>query len=229
MGKGSRPHRTTGQKRPKARRPLGAALPSSRAGRPRLAGERYANGRLKPVGPNAVVLARRRALLGDPAARGKALAAAENALDLMLARGWLSKDEHQAAQAYGQLHRRAQMGLPGMKTSNPERVGEGRGMGGPGPVDPAALLRLSQIWKSLAARPAARGLLVELCVLKAWPAFVIEAVAGDPKAMSGRARKDLAAALTVVQAVLSRPAPRGVLAQAKEVAAFVDWLRGPAG
>ncbi|MGH6970341.1 MAG: hypothetical protein ACREEQ_01910, partial [Caulobacteraceae bacterium] len=47
-------------------------------------GARYADGRLRPPGPNPAVLERRRAIAGD-------VAMAENPLDAALANGWLSE------------------------------------------------------------------------------------------------------------------------------------------
>lgn len=222
MGKGSKPHRSA--RKSKAYKPLGAQLASSRAGRPRIAGERYENGRLKPVGPNPRVVAERRALLGSPEAKGQALKAAENALDLALARGWLSKELHQAAQDYAVLHRRGALGLAPIRTIDPEQ-GPGGGRT-PRLADAASLYRLSHIWQALATTPSVRRMLVEVCVLGAWPKWVIDAAAGKTGALAGVERRSLQIGLATVHAVMRRPAPAGLMAEGSELSTFVDWVRG---
>lgn len=92
-------------------------------GRPRLKGNRYPGGKLKPPEPNARVLELRRSLLAanDPDAKVD-ISKAENALDLMLARGWISEGQHRAARRYAALwirHSRRVLGAaPGMKVSS---------------------------------------------------------------------------------------------------------------
>jgi hypothetical protein len=76
------------------------------ATRKRLPGDRYDCGKLKPqpVAGNDRVLAERRALLGlGEEASTLALAAGENALDVALARGWLSEARRAAADTYANL------------------------------------------------------------------------------------------------------------------------------
>ena len=222
MGKGSKPHRNA--RRTRARKALGAHLPSSKAGRPRAAGERYASGRLKPAGPNLRVVAERRALLGVADAKGQALKAAENALDLALARGWLSKELRQAAEDYAALHRRSALGLTPIRTSNPEQ-GPG-GSRAPRAADAQALYRLSHIWQALAATPSVRRTLVEVCVLGAWPKWVIDAAKGDARALTSPERRTLQIGLATVNAAMSRPAPAGLMAEGSDLSTFVDWVRG---
>lgn len=73
-------------------------------GRPRSNGARYDCGKLMPPGPNDRVVAARRALLGEGDASAKVdLSKAENALDLLLERNWLSEDRHRAARRYGAM------------------------------------------------------------------------------------------------------------------------------
>lgn len=76
---------------------------SSRAGRPKQKGDRYACGKLKPKGPNATVLAKRQA--GDAAA-------GEHPLDFALSKGWLTERQHKDAMAYRSAFNRAHIGGP---------------------------------------------------------------------------------------------------------------------
>ncbi|MCR5874380.1 hypothetical protein LRS10_09515 [Phenylobacterium sp. J426] len=91
-------------------------------GRPRSKGARFPGGKLKPPEPNARVLQLRRSLLAanDPDAKVD-ISKAENALDLMLARGWISEGQHRAARRYAALwvrHSRRVLGTaPGVKVS----------------------------------------------------------------------------------------------------------------
>ena len=78
----------------------------------RQTGERYDNGRLKPPAPNAKVVAARRALLGAAADQVVDIRKAENALDVALARGWLTEKHHRAAQAYAAIARNELGRLP---------------------------------------------------------------------------------------------------------------------
>ena len=76
---------------------------SSKAGRPRKEGERYANGRLKPSGPNATVIEKRRA--GDAEA-------GEHPLDFALSQGWVTEQQHRDAAAYRGIYQSAHIGGP---------------------------------------------------------------------------------------------------------------------
>lgn len=73
---------------------------SSKAGRPKQEGERYACGKLKPKGPNETVLAKRQA--GDAAA-------GEHPLDFALSQGWITERQHRDAAdyrtAFNRVHR----------------------------------------------------------------------------------------------------------------------------
>jgi hypothetical protein len=86
----------------------------STAGRPRKEGDRYPSGKLKPPLPNQRVIAERRILLGGAGDISKA----ENPLDLMLARGWITEDEHRAGRAYAFLYIKAGIDLPRLKTAD---------------------------------------------------------------------------------------------------------------
>lgn len=76
-------------------------------GRPRQEGERYANGRLKPPGPNQIIVARRKAICDD-------VTMATCPLDASYARGWISKEEHAAGRAFIAIHVRAGFQGPGL-------------------------------------------------------------------------------------------------------------------
>lgn len=79
---------------------------ASKNGRPRKSGDRYPSGKLKPdVGPNARVIALRRALLGAKDGEAVDLTKTEHPLDLALARGWLIQERCDAAQLFIRLYR----------------------------------------------------------------------------------------------------------------------------
>ena len=102
-------------------------------GRPRHTGPRHANGRLLPPGPNERIVAARYALLGVDADTKVDLSKAENALDLALARGWISPARHRAARTYAQLwnaHARRVLGaIPDMKVAHSAQSSLGGGDG----------------------------------------------------------------------------------------------------
>lgn len=75
-------------------------------GRPRQDGERFPNGRLKPPGPNQLMVERRKALCDD-------VTMATCPLDAAFARGWISRAEHAAGRAYIAVHMRAGFQGPG--------------------------------------------------------------------------------------------------------------------
>lgn len=78
----------------------------SGGGRPRQEGDRYPSGRLKPVKPNAEVLARRKAICADPAM-------ATCPLDASLANGWISQAEYGAGRVFLSVHVGAGLDSPG--------------------------------------------------------------------------------------------------------------------
>lgn len=90
---------------------------SSKAGRPRKGGDRYACGKLKPEAPNQQLMAVRASMLGVQVGKdGRALGYqnASNPLDLALARGWLTEPRHKAGVAYAAAYARSKMGAPGL-------------------------------------------------------------------------------------------------------------------
>jgi hypothetical protein len=88
---------------------------SSKAGRPRIEGERYANGRLKPRGPNETVVAKRRA--GDAEA-------GEHPLDFALSQKWINERQHRDAMAYRSAYQYAHIGGPRMSSGSLAEVPE---------------------------------------------------------------------------------------------------------
>lgn len=87
----------------KATRGLG----SSKAGRPRADGERYPGGKLKPRRNDRAIEARR-AIVGE----GMDIALADDPLDFIHAKGWLSTARYRAALAYRDIRRQARLGGP---------------------------------------------------------------------------------------------------------------------
>jgi hypothetical protein len=80
---------------------------SQNAGRPRQEGERYPSGKLKPR-KNERVIEAKRALVGP----GMDIALAEDPLDFIHAKGWLSTARYRTALSYRDTRRRANVGAP---------------------------------------------------------------------------------------------------------------------
>jgi hypothetical protein len=102
----------------------------SKGGRPRKAGPRHPSGQLvQKVDPNPKVVALRRALLGE--APGARLADAEDAMQLALARGWVSEAQHRAGAAYALAWRRShpQRRAPGLEETRDPAVRDLRRVG----------------------------------------------------------------------------------------------------
>lgn len=219
MGKASNPRCSK-----KERKARGRSNPG--AGRPRKEGPRYANGRLKPEGPNARVVEIRRALLGKPDAKGMALAPAENPLALAHARGWLSKSLLDAGAAFREHHHKARLSLPPPRTANLEPGSGGKSYA---PADPAALYLMHRIWTVLSIKPKALGAVVDVCILDAWPDWLVQAVAEpavDRRAriLQSARRAHLQEGLAVIASILSQPLPQGIQ-RGTELSEFVSWLR----
>jgi hypothetical protein len=90
----------------------------SKGGRPRQEGDRYACGKLKPVGPNPVVVAQRQALCDDPTK-------ATNPLDVMLANRWMTEDQHRTARRFAEDRARVDFGGPNVPTAKDLSAPEG--------------------------------------------------------------------------------------------------------
>lgn len=82
---------------------------STAAGRPRKEGDRYPSGKLKPRGPNAMVLAKRRA--GDESG-------GEHPLDFALAREWITERQHRDAMSYRSAFNHAHIGGPRLSSGS---------------------------------------------------------------------------------------------------------------
>lgn len=187
-------------------------------------GERYGDGRLKPPGPNPLLLARRRAVAADPAM-------AENPLDAALANGWLSEQEHRAGRAYAGLWRRARIGGPAFRTLGlAETGGEAdadlagrrirdmndaeihalweRAFGEAAATGEEARERMAAAaqaqWRALNAQlpAAAQAELFAVCVQESWPQWLCHRLAGAE--LSRRARAEKRALTEVELAHLAR-------------------------
>jgi len=89
------------------RRQLRKGQGSSKAGRPRQEGDRYPSGKLKPR-RNERLIEAKRALVGD----GLDIALADDPLEFIRAKGWLSQGRYRTALAYRDARRRARVGAP---------------------------------------------------------------------------------------------------------------------
>lgn len=208
----------------------------SHRGRKRKAGKRYPSGQRVTAGPAKKakpapdVVARRRKILGTPDAKGTALQAAENPLDTMAARGWLTGGEARAGHAYADLCRRAGHGSARV-TANIEEAPESTGIdarriqdmthaeiaeiwavverrktvGAGGDGDPKSTADLTEIWKALDSETTAE--LYSVCVLNSWPWWLVQKIAGvedrDLLAKWSRRREVLLAGLRHVRSVLA--------------------------
>lgn len=177
------------------------------AGRPPKEGERYKSGELKrkPATPNEVVLKQRRAMLNAPTDAGAGtLGAAENPLDLMLARGWLSEEEHRVAVEYGKLYRRAGFVGSAAGVANLERTAKGFDAS---EGDARAMAIVRKVWKETAKiGPHISETLTEICVNLSWPQWVVYRLSGkDVPAWWDRKRQWLLIGLSVVRVLISKP------------------------
>ena len=95
--------------------------PKTKYGQRAGAEARYANGRLKPPGPNERVVEMRRALLtgGRETDAPVDITKAENALDVALARGWITEERHRATQRFASLLRRTIGAMPSLRQAKP--------------------------------------------------------------------------------------------------------------
>lgn len=166
--------------------------PSGARGPKRKSGARYPNGKLKKETPNPRILEIRRLIADDPRM-------AENPLDAALANGWLTEAEHRAGRAYARLCAMADLGAPrASRAALPEQVAaagpRSAGPGEPAHVEPAAsseaaipqapggsdsrhesAVRAMAAWRQVGAavRAAARAELHSVCVLEAWPEWLL--------------------------------------------------------
>jgi hypothetical protein len=148
-----------------------------KTGRPRKEGERYPAGKLKPPTPNPVTLARRRALLGNQDATAAQCAKAENPLDLMLERGWISAGLYSAGRWYLGLHQLAKVDIPHVGAVDLNRTARGvdHSLG-----DPEAMSQLRRVWDRLKANPGAASELSDVALHAKFPAWVLWWVDNPP-------------------------------------------------
>ncbi len=156
-----------------SRKKKAASKGVSKSGRKRAEGDRYPCGKLRPPKPNEKVVALRRAMLGRSDISVMATAAAENPLDLMLARGWIDERLHRAARQYAALHVRARLDGPALRTGSYEKTAKSfdAALG-----DAEAMSVLRDLWTTLAQAEA--QLLLEVCVRDSWPEWVVFRLAG---------------------------------------------------
>jgi hypothetical protein len=157
---------------------------SSKAGRPKKAGARYACGKLKPSGPNATTVERRKA--GDASA-------GEHPMDFALSQQWITERQHRDAMAYRAAFNRAHIGGPRlslgglvetppaeelrmkwaeMSDADIAEIFDKVFSGEPGPEDREVLEAAAlERWKRLniALHPQEREELFLVCVLGSWP------------------------------------------------------------
>lgn len=208
-----------GRKRALRKQRVAYAKVAAPTGRPRLEGPRQACGRLKPPTPNPVVVAQRRVLLSKPDAKGVGLRDAENALDLLLARGWLPVTLHHAAREFRSLYAATFPRLPDLRVSaveeapgaddHPLERGVRLALMVPQDGDPVAMAVLRAVWRVLAQRPGTGQALVEVLQPGFWPGWLVAMVEGRGLSVL---EKDRRAAfflgLHLVSQVTNHPAAR---------------------
>jgi hypothetical protein len=185
---------------------------------PRSDRPRYPCGSIKPPSPNEVVVAYRRRLLDNPNAKGFALRGAENAVDLMLARGWLPMALHADAAAFRRLYLAAFPPLPDLRTTQVEEAPTGgdwtldriheRIVRSDNPDgNPAAMDRLRAIWRCLDLVAGARRELVGVCLIPgAWPTWLLAMIDKRPLTPPEReGRAAFFAGLHIIGRVLALP------------------------
>lgn len=97
------------RKAKKAAKQLDRAHKAQNPGRPKLAGDRYPGGKLKPR-KNERLIAAKQAFVGA----GMDIVLADDPLEFIHAKGWLSHPRYLMAITYAQVRARANMGAPGM-------------------------------------------------------------------------------------------------------------------
>ncbi|MEI7931715.1 MAG: hypothetical protein WCI21_01470 [Alphaproteobacteria bacterium] len=162
-------------------------------------------------------------LLGEAGACARRLKAAENPLDLMLARAWLTRELYEAGKTFARLHARARLSLPPMRTSSLER----RGGSASAQSDPVALWRLNEIWSALSIEQ--RSALLDICVLEIWPNWLVAAAITAEETLraallAGPSRRVLELGLAQAAEIMRRPTPPGLTA-GSDLSEFVSWMR----
>lgn len=199
----------------------------SGGGRPKADGERYPSGKLKPHGPNALMLERRRALCAD-------VTMASCPLDAAFANGWLSPADYGAGRAYMAIRARAQLGAPRVPMqadqSRPDPVGDIRRVtwsemsydeiariwdsamrdigsdGATARMEQYAERAMAQ-WKAInAAMSHSERIEVDLvCIQESWPQWIIQRASGRMDTTWETKRNILVAGLEAVRLALHSP------------------------
>lgn len=198
----------------------------STGGRPPQEGERYPSGKLKPRGPNQLMVERRKAMCED-------VTMASCPFDLAFAKGWLSGEEYSAGRAYIAIHARANLGSPGIPSqadhSMPDPVGDIRAVswsalsddeitriwdsamnytGPSGTKEEQAAHALRQWKTACAAMTLAEQTEVDnVCVRESWPQWVIQRSAGRMDTSWEKSRKVLVSGLRAIRQALAKPTP----------------------
>lgn len=199
---------------------------SSKAGRPRKAGARYPGGKLKAPGPNAIVIERRKALAED-------VTMASEPLDLIYTRGWITFTEFKAGCLYQGLHMAVHGGVKSTAASSrrevhlsqitsdvpptfadmtDEQIAAIWGSAMRDEPDPEALeQRGARQWGrwvaiNTAMTPHQREVVRAVCIERAWPSWVQDALAGG--ATDSRERRILVEGLRAIDGC-NAAAPEG--------------------
>ena len=204
----------------------------SGGGRPRKEGERFANGRLKPQGPNARTLEMRAALgVTD-------IGQAFTPIQIAARQGWLSSDLCRIAATFASIHTLAGLGRSASAVGADREVDAGAAVSGD-PSAPSffATLPHSEVvaiwdavfssvgeepdsrqkreaqamrqWKAAnaAMTPAQRAEVFDVCILDSFPQWIIQRCAGRMATSWERKRDLLISGLQAIGQAL-RPAPR---------------------
>ena len=200
----------------------------SKGGRPRKDGSRYPSGKLKPVGPNHLVLERRKALCDDPTK-------ATCPLDAAYANGWLDLADYRTGIMFAHLHRAAGFGAVGaamgssLEAPTPMELSQNTtasaksyfsslshaeiasiwdsvfgGPGEPGEDRDERAARANARWKlaNAAMSPDERAEVHNACILDSWPQWILQRRAGRMDTSWERMRDLLISGLRAVRRAL---------------------------
>jgi hypothetical protein len=224
---------------------LGGNRPSqAQKGRPRKAGDRYPNGKLKPQGPNARCVENRKSM-GLTKLNQRMIP-----LDVAHANGWLSNVDYLTAIRFANLHQTAGLARSGsamgatLEVDVPTEVSLSvtmqaksffaglpdaemvalwdrvfdRAERDPVRADETATAAMKQ-WKAACAAMTMqeRGEVTDVCVLDSWPQWIIQRSAGKMGTTWERKRDLLISGLTKVRQALRKTSPSPPSAQPIEV------------
>lgn len=173
-----------------------------RRGRPLEAGPRSPSGKLKPkpadpVAPNEAVL-KLRIILGGSSSP-EAIRAAENPLDLAKYRGWIDPKQYAAGRWFVEQIHRSGLDLPRLRPADIERASRGFDdrLG-----DARAMANLRACAQMLRGWPKATDALFEVCVLEAFPRWMLTGATGHTNGAYLVGRNHLVYGLNVAATVL---------------------------